>query len=218
MTEEEKIREIYECLLDKYGEPGEPFEISGVDYVIETILSQNTNDVNRDKAYRNLVDKYGHDYSAIENADLDELIDTIRIAGLAPSKAEWIQGALEIIHDEVGGYSIEFLEDMEVEEAKDWLTEIPGIGPKTAAVILCFYFRMPVFPVDTHVYRLCKRYGLVPENASRKKTHDIMEEKVSDDIKYPFHRLLIEHGRAECTARKDDCNCELCTRYGGEEK
>jgi len=213
MKDEEKIREIHQWLLDQYGEPGEPFEISGVDYVIETILSQNTNDVNRDKAYRNLVDKYGHDYEAIENADLDELTDTIRIAGLGPTKAERIKGALEIVREETGEYSIDFLEDMEVEEAKDWLTQISGIGPKTAAVILCFYFRMPVFPVDTHVQRLCRRYGLVPENASRKKTHEIMEEKVPNELKYPFHRLLIEHGRAECTARKDDCECELCEKF-----
>ncbi len=215
MDDKQKIREMYEWLLDRYGEPGEPFEINGVDYVIETILSQNTNDVNRDKAYRNLVDKYGHDYEAIENADINELIDTIRIAGLGPTKAERIQGALEIIREDTGGeYSIEFLEDKSVEDAKAWLTDIPGIGPKTASVILCFHFRMPTFPVDTHVHRLCKRYGLVPENASRKKTHEIMEEKVPDDIKYPFHRLLIEHGRAECTARKDNCECELCERYG----
>lgn len=215
MNHEEKIREIYDWLLDEYGEPGEPFEISGVDYVIQTILSQNTNDVNRDKGYRNLVDKYGHDYEAMENADLDELTDTIRIAGLGPTKAERIQGALEIIREKTGGeYSIEFLEDKGVDEAKEWLTEIQGIGPKTAAVILCFYFRMPVFPVDTHVHRLCRRYGLVPEDASRKKTHEIMEEKVPDEIKYPFHRLLIEHGRAECTAIKDDCKCELCKRFG----
>ncbi|MFB6292289.1 MAG: endonuclease III, partial [Candidatus Nanohaloarchaea archaeon] len=198
---EEKIREMNDWLLEEYGEPDEPDDISGVDYVIETILSQNTNDVNRDKAFQNLKERYGSDYAAIENADLEELTETIRIAGLGPTKAERIQGALETIRGKSGDYSIEFLADMDVDEAKEWLTDIPGIGPKTAAVILCFHFGMPVFPVDTHVHRLAKRYNLVPENASREKTHEILEEKVPDDIKYEFHRLLIEHGRAECTAR-----------------
>ncbi|MFB6213715.1 MAG: endonuclease III [Candidatus Nanohaloarchaea archaeon] len=216
MGEEEKIRDINQWLLDRYGEPEEPADIEPVELVIRVILSQNTNDINRDKAFQNLKDRYGLDYGEIENADLDELTDTIRVAGLGPTKAERIQGALEIIRKESGAYELEFLEDMSVEEAKDWLTEIPGIGPKSAAVILCFGFGKPVFPVDTHVHRLSKRYGLVPENASREKTHDIMEEKVPDDIKYEFHRNLIEHGREECAARKENCDCTLCERYGDE--
>lgn len=213
MDDEQKIREIYGWLLERYGEPDEPEDILPIELVIRVILSQNTNDINRDKAFQNLKERYGNDYGAIENADVEELTDTIRVAGLAPTKAERIQGALETIREESGGYSVDFLEDKSVEEAKEWLTSIPGIGPKSAAVILCFGFDKPVFPVDTHVHRLSKRYGLVPENASREKTHDIMEEKVPDDIKYPFHRLLIEYGREECTARKEDCGCELCRRY-----
>ena len=214
MGDEQKIRDVYDWLMERYGPAPEPSDISGVDYVIETILSQNTNDINRDKAFKQLKERYGDDHEAVENAPREELIDTIRIAGLGPTKAERIQEALRIIREEAGDYSIDFLEDYGIEEAKDWLTAIPGIGPKTAAVILCFYFRLPVFPVDTHVHRLARRYHLVPENASRKKTHEILEEKVPDDIKYQFHRLLIEHGRAECTARKKDCECELCQRYG----
>lgn len=212
MDEQEKIRAIYQELLEKYGEPEEPDGMSGIDYLIETILSQNTNDVNRDKAFRNLKDKYGDDYKAIENADREELIENIRIAGLGPTKAERIQKALRIVREDQGEYSIDFLEEMSVEEAKSWLTDIPGIGPKTASVILCFHFGMPTFPVDTHVHRLSKRLGLVPENASRTKTHEIMEEKVPDEIKYPFHILLITHGRNGCTAR--DESCEVCEKYG----
>ena len=212
--DEEKTRSIYEDLLEKYGEPEEPDGMSGIDYLIETILSQNTNDINRDKAFDNLKEKYGDEYESIENADRDELIDTIRIAGLGPTKAERIQEALRIVREDQDEYDMDFLQDMSVENAKKWLTDIPGIGPKTASVILCFHFGMPTFPVDTHVQRLSKRYGLVPENSSRTKTHDIMEEKVPDEIKYPFHILLITHGREECTARQDDCGCELCEKYG----
>lgn len=212
MEEEQKVRAIFDDLLEKYGEPEEPDGMSGIDYLIETILSQNTNDVNRDKAFRNLKEKYGDDYEAIENAEREKLIETIRIAGLGPTKAERIQEALKIVREYQGDYSIEFLEDMDVDEAKKWLTDIPGIGPKTASVILCFHFGMPTFPVDTHVHRLSKRLGLVPESASRTKTHNIMEEKVPDEIKYPFHRILITHGRNGCTAR--DESCELCEKYG----
>lgn len=212
MDEEEKIRAIYQELLEKYGQPDEAGDMPGIDYLIETILSQNTNDINRDKAFKNFKEKYGNDYEAVENADREELIDTIRIAGLGPTKAERIQEALRIVREDQGAYSIDFLEEMSVEDAKKWLTDIPGIGPKTASVILCFHFGMPTFPVDTHVHRLSKRLGLVPENSSRTRTHDIMEEKVPDEIKYPFHILLITHGRNSCTAR--DESCELCEKYG----
>jgi len=214
MDEKQKIRDIYEWLKDEYGPAPEPSEMSGVDYVIETILSQNTNDINRDKAFSNLKEKYGDDYKAIQNAPREELIETIRIAGLGPTKAERIQEALEIIYEKADKYSIEFLDEMSLEKGKKWLTDIPGIGPKTASVILGFHFKKPTIPVDTHVHRLSKRYNLVPEDASRTKTHDILEEKVPDEIKYGFHRLLIEHGREECSARKEDCNCKLCQLYG----
>lgn len=213
MEDREKIRDIYSFLLQKYGEPGEPEDLDGIDFVVRVILSQNTNDINRDRAFEKLKERYDS-YEEVENAPREELVDTVRVAGLGPTKAERIQEALRIIREESGDYSIDFLGDKTVEEAKDWLTAIPGIGPKSAAVILCFYFRFPVFPVDTHVHRLCRRYGLVPGNASREKTHDIMEEKVPDEIKYPFHILLITHGREECTARKDNCQCEMCKKYG----
>lgn len=213
VDEVQKIREIYQFLKDKYGEAPEPSEMSGIDYVIETILSQNTNDINRDKAFKQLKDKYGEDYKSIQNAPQEELINTIRVAGLGPTKAERIQEALEIIHDKADKYSVEFLDDMSLEEGKKWLTDIPGIGPKTASVILGFHFKKPTIPVDTHVHRLVNRYGLVPEGSSRAKTHNVLEEKVPDKIKYGFHRLLIEHGRAECKAIDEDCGCELCQKY-----
>ncbi len=213
MNEENKIRRIHGWLKETYGPAPEPSEMPGIDYVVETILSQNTNDINRDKAFKNLKKKYGDDYEEIRYADMEELIDTIRIAGLGPTKAERIQEALRIIYEKEGRYSVKFLNKLSLEEGKKWLTDIPGIGPKTASVILGFHFKKPTIPVDTHVHRLANRYGLVPEGSSRKKTHDILEKKVPDEIKYSFHRLLIEHGRAECKASKDNCECELCQRY-----
>lgn len=217
---EEEIREIYEGLRERYGEAEEPNNHSGIEYLIETILSQNTNDINRDKAFKNLQEKYGEDWEKVENADREELIDTIRIAGLGPTKAERIQEALRIVREDEefsgGEYSIEFLNEMSVEDGKKWLTDIPGIGPKTAAVILCFHFRKPVIPVDTHVHRISQRFELVPEGCSRTRTHEILEKIVPDDIKYGFHILLITHGRETCKAKGhvDKGNCfERCNYY-----
>ncbi len=201
----EEIREIYQELKDFYGEAPEPPELTGVEYLVETILSQNTNDINRDKAFDNLQEKYDS-WEEVENEEREELIDTIRVAGLGPTKADRIQNALRIIREETEGeYSLEFIEDMSVEDGKDWLEEIPGIGPKTAAIILCFHFKKPVIPVDTHVHRISKRLGLIPKDASRKQAHKILDEKVPDDIKYGFHRLLITHGREHCKARNPTC-------------
>jgi endonuclease-3 len=94
---------------------------------------------------------------------------------------------------------------MSIEDGKAWLTEIPGIGPKTAAIILCFHFGKPVMPVDTHVHRISQRLSLVPEGVSRTKSHDLLEERVPNDIKYEFHRLLIDHGRKHCKAQHATC-------------
>jgi endonuclease-3 len=204
-SEIENIKRINRELKEYYGEPERPSDQSGVDYLVETILSQNTNDINRDKAFRNLKEKYGDEWEKVENADIDDLTDTIRVAGLGPTKANRIQKALKIIWEDQGEYSLDFIEDMSVEKGKDWLTEIPGVGPKTAAIILCFHFKKPVMPVDTHVHRVTKRLDLIPENASRSKAHDILEEKVPDDMKYEFHRLLIDHGREHCKAQNPTC-------------
>ena len=212
----EEIQKIHEELLERYGEPEKPSELTGIEYLIETILSQNTNDINRDKAFDNLKEKYGDDWKTVENTDHEELTDTIRVAGLGPTKAERIQEALHIIREDQNEYSIGFIDDLSVEEGKKWLTEIPGIGPKTAAVILCFHFKKPVIPVDTHVQRIAQRFELVPENCTRTRTHEILEEIVPDEIKYSLHILLITHGRETCKARNhlDNENCfERCKHY-----
>lgn len=206
MSYEEKIRKINNRLKDYYGEPERPIDQSGIDYLVETILSQNTNDINRDKAFKNLKKEYDT-WEAVENADREDLIDTIRIAGLGPTKAERIQESLKIVREDQGEYSLEFIDDMSIEDGKKWLTDIPGIGPKTAAIILCFYFGKPVMPVDTHVHRVSQRLGLIPEGTSRKKAHEILEDRVPDELIYEFHRLLIDHGREHCKARNATC-CE----------
>ncbi|MFO7793469.1 MAG: endonuclease III [Candidatus Nanohaloarchaea archaeon] len=203
---ESKIREINQRLKDYYGEPERPTDQSGIDYLVETILSQNTNDINRDKAFKQLKEKYDS-WDQVEKSDREELIDTIRVAGLGPTKAERIQESLRIVREDQGEYSLEFIDEMSIEDGKKWLTDIPGIGPKTAAIILCFYFGKPVMPVDTHVHRISQRLGLIPEGTSREKAHEILEDRVPDELIYEFHILLIYHGREHCKAQNATC-CE----------
>jgi endonuclease-3 len=133
---------------------------------------------------------------------------------LANQKARRIKDALRTVREyNDGGYSMEFIKEMDVNEALEWLTDIRGIGPKTAGIILLFRFDKPYFPVDTHCERVVKRFGLIPEDASYEKAHELLAERVPDDIHYTFHRLLIDHGREYCSARNADCDNPICDRF-----
>ena len=206
---QEKYKVVSSILSDVYGElewqPGQ----SPMDELISCILSQNTNDNNRDKAFDALKARYSS-WQDVVDAPQDELIDIIRPAGLANQKGRSIQNALERIHEERGAYDIEFLRDMSIEDAKDWLINLKGIGPKTAAIVLCFGFGLPAFPVDTHVHRTSKRIGFIPDKISADKAHPAMEAIVPPEDYYAFHIYLIRHGRDTCNARKPLCNqCPL---------
>jgi len=165
------------------------------------------------RAAEALFERYD-DFAAIEAADHDELAETIRVAGLADQKAARIQRALAAIREETGGaYSLAFLDAMATADAKDWLTEIKGVGPKTASVVLNFHFGKPTMAVDTHVERVSKRFGLVPESASNQAAHVALDEIVPDELIYPLHVLLIRHGRTHCSARNADCDNPVCEAY-----
>jgi endonuclease-3 len=145
---------------------------------------------------------------------VDELAEVIRVAGLPETKATRIQRALAAIREETGGaYSLAFLDAMPTAEAKAWLTDIKGIGPKTASVVLNFHFGKPTMAVDTHVERVSKRFGLVPASASNARAHDVLDAVVPDELTYPLHVLLIEHGRTHCSARTPDCDNPVCATY-----
>lgn len=211
---EERIRAIHSALLAEHGKPDSPSDMVPVDSIIHTILSQNTADENRDRAWESLLDEFGHDYKTIEKADHDRLADSIRTAGLANQKATRIQDALRTIREHTGGeYSVEFIENMDVEEARTWLTNIKGIGPKTAGIVLLFRFGKPYFPVDTHCERLAKRFQLISPDTSAEKAHGILSEAVPDEIMYSFHVLLITHGREYCTARNANCDNDVCREF-----
>jgi hypothetical protein len=133
-------------------------------------------------------------------------VEAIRTAGLANQKGPRIQNALRIITEQQGELSLDFLADMEIEEARKWLTSIKGVGPKTAAIVLCFALGKPAFPVDTHVHRVTRRLGLISPKTPREQAHTLLEELLPMEIYYPFHMNLIPHGRQVCKSQQPRCS------------
>ncbi|MDE2858062.1 MAG: endonuclease III [Chloroflexota bacterium] len=214
-----KYGSIAAALTEVYGELDWSRNQDGMDELVSCILSQSTNDTNRDRAFERLKSSY-ESWHAVRFAEIGELTDIIRPAGLANQKAPRIQDVLATIHDKAGEYSIDFLDELSIEEAKDWLVSLKGIGPKTAAIVLCFAYGRPAFPVDTHIYRVSKRIGFIPEKLSANDAHPVMEAIVPADDYYQFHIQLIQHGRDTCHARKPACErCSItghCDYFAGD--
>lgn len=211
-----KTEEVHHRLLDTYGEPTWRPHLDPVSELVSTILSQNTNDVNRDVAYDRLTSRLPT-WEQVRDVDVEVVIEAIRPAGLANQKAPRIQESLRFITLERGELSLDFLGDWPVDEAKSWLTSMKGVGPKTAAIVLLFSLGRPAFPVDTHVHRVAKRLGLIAPQTSREKAHEELERLVSPEDYYAFHLNLIRHGRQVCTSRKPHCQAcplqDLCDYY-----
>ena len=211
-----KTREVQSRLLETYGEPSWRSDLDPVSQLVSTILSQNTNDVNRDVAYERLTQRLPT-WEAVRDAGVEEVVEAIRPAGLANQKGPRIQEALRTITEERGELDLGFLADLPLEEARDWLTSMKGVGPKTAAIVLLFALDRPAFPVDTHVHRVTKRLGLIGPKTSREKAHDEMERLVEPKDYFVFHINLIQHGRQICSSRKPNCSeCplqDLCNYY-----
>ena len=199
-----KYAPVAQALTEVHGELDWTRAQDGMDELVSCILSQSTNDTNRDRAFARLKAAYD-DWAAVRNAELDELVEVIRPAGLANQKAPRIQAALERIFDEAGEYSIDFLNDRAIDAAKNWLCSLRGVGPKTAAIVLCFAYGRAAFPVDTHIYRVCKRIGFIPEKLSANDAHPVMEAIAPPEDYYQFHIQLIQHGRDTCHARRPAC-------------
>jgi len=194
---------LHNLLLPEYGDhPWHPHD--PVSSLVSTILSQNTNDVNRDRAFEQLQERFPT-WEAVRDAPPEEVIAAVRPAGLAPTKGPRIQEALRRVAAERGEISLDFLAEIDLEEAREWLLSIPGVGPKTAAIVLLFALGRPAFPVDTHVHRVARRLGLIPEKTNREKAHALLETLIPSEIYYPFHLNLIAHGRAVCHARTPEC-------------
>ena len=202
-----KALKVHQKLIETFGEPVWRNPLPPVDELVSTILSQNTNDVNRDRAFDSLREKFPT-WEKVRDADTDEVIEAVRVAGLANQKGPRIQQVLRAISEERGSLELSFLEELPIEEARDWLTKFKGVGPKTAAIVLCFSLNRPAFPVDTHVYRLTGRIGLRPEKISVEQAHPYLESVFPPETYYAAHLNIIRLGREVCHARKP--NCPVC--------
>ncbi len=206
---EELARQVHKRLLDFYGQPVWRTPLPPVDELVSTILSQNTNDTNRDRAFSSLRERFPT-WEAVRDADPAAVIEAIRTAGLANQKGPRIQQVLKDITAERGSLDLGFLQDLPLEEARGWLMKHKGVGPKTAAIVLLFSLGRPAFPVDTHIYRVSGRLGLRPENMSLEESHRTLERLFPPEAYYAAHLNLIRLGREICLARKPECDhCPL---------
>jgi len=212
-----KMRQISDGLLDVYGPIEWITRRKAIDELVYTILSQHTSDVNSERAFANLMSEFG-DFDSVADADEKEIEITIRSGGLSKSKAPRIKKVLNEIRAEVGSFDLSFLSEMPMQNAKEWLMKFNGIGPKTAAIILCFSFQMPAMPVDTHIFRVSKRLGLIGKKITAEKAHDLLEGVVPSAEVFQFHMFLIRHGRDTCKARRPSCDVcvlsHICPSFG----
>jgi len=210
--------EIHHRLLLAYGEPSwRPF-YAPMDELVLTFLSQNTSDLNSGRAFQSLKARFP-DWQAVLDAPVQEVADAIRSGGLADRKAPRIQKALRRILEERGDFNIDFLTDLPVDDAMNWLTSFDGIGHKTASIVMLFCFGREAFPVDTHVGRVTRRLGLAAPKDTEEKIKGLWERLVPSEWYYALHLNLIRHGREVCHAPRPECGrCvlnDLC-RYEGK--
>jgi len=199
-------------LEELYGRPEwEPCRDATEELVL-TILSQHTSDLNAERAFGELRRSLPT-WDAVVDAPADAVAEAIRSGGLALQKAPRIRRALRHIRGERGDYSLDFLATMEPGHARDWLTRIDGVGPKTASVVLLFCFGLPLMPVDTHVHRVTRRIGLIPAHATADQAHDLALDVFPLERIYEAHVNLITHGRRVCLARRPACDlCPIAPR------
>jgi endonuclease III len=203
-TEPLTPNEIIARLRAEYGEPEWRPHGDATAELVLTLLSQNTSDSNSGRAFSRLLQRFP-DWQSVVEAPLPEVEDAIRPGGLAPTKAPRLQAMLAEVKSRTGGFDLSFLAGMPVEEAREWLRTLPAVGPKTAACVLLFGLGMPGLPVDTHVFRVATRLGIVEEKMGPDKAQTFLEALVPPQDHFGFHILLIRHGRHCCSARSPNC-------------
>ncbi len=202
-------REIVQRLSSLYGAPtwrphGDPMT-----ELVLTILSQNTSDANSGRAFMRLKARFPT-WESLLAAEPAAIEEAIRVGGLSQVKAVRIKALLEEVLRRRGSLDLSFLSQMTPDEARAWLEGLPGVGPKTAACVMLFSLGMPALPVDTHVHRVALRLGLVPPRTPPARAQALLEAWVPPELHYPFHVLLIRHGRRLCRAQRPLCpRCPL---------
>ncbi len=216
MTPAEHALTVHQRLLEFYGYPEWRNPLPPLDELVSTILSQNTNDLNRDRAFQALRIAFPT-WEAVRDADRTSVIAAIRPAGLANQKGPRIQQILGEITLLRGELDLSFLAELPIGEARQWLMQFNGVGPKTAAIVLLFSLNKPAFPVDTHIYRVSGRLGLRPVSVSAEEAHTILADLLPPVSYYSAHLNIIRLGREICQARKPQCpRCplqDLCVYY-----
>ena len=202
-----KAQQVYHLLADSLGPAEWSSPLPPLDELVSTILSQNTNDRNRDIAFNRLRAQFAT-WEEVRDAPPAQVIECIRPAGLANQKGPRIQEVLRSISLERGALELDFLYSLAPEEAMAWLMRFKGVGPKTESIVLQFSLGKPAFPVDTHVYRTSGRIGLRPERMTVEQTHAHLASLFTPDQYGPGHINLLRLGRQICHARKP--NCEVC--------
>ncbi|MCS5666426.1 MAG: endonuclease III [Dehalococcoidia bacterium] len=198
------IARTIEMMTEQYGPFDQEPRLPPTDEMVFTILSQHTSDTNSSRAYRRLMDRF-ITLDTVASADVGEIEEAIAPGGLAKIKAPRIKEVLNRILELNGSLDLSFLGEMPLKDAKAWLRHLPGIGPKSAGIVLSFSLGMPAMAIDTHIYRVSQRLGLIGPKVSADRAHDLLEEKVEPDEVFNFHVSYINHGRQVCRAQRPLC-------------
>ena len=183
-----------------------------LDELIATVLSQHTSDLNSERAFASLRGRYGT-WEAAAAATDEAVADAIRSGGMADQKAPRIRAILATVKAREGTTDLSRLQTLDDGAVREYLTSLPGVGPKTAACVLLFSMGRPAFPVDTHVHRVAGRLAWIPARVSPARAQELLEERVPEEIRYPLHLALVAHGRRVCRARAP--RCEICVLSAG---
>jgi len=198
------IDDIIHRLQREYGLPRWQTRRDPLSELVGSILSQNTSDVNSHRAFDSLISTFGT-WENVAETDVDLIARAIRGGGLARIKAGRIKTILQGIVEARGSLDLGFLRELPLPQARAWLEALPGVGPKTAACVLLFSLDMPALPVDTHVYRVSKRLGMIDSRVSPQQAHQLLEAMVPAEAIYRFHVNMLTHGRKVCRAQRPLC-------------
>lgn len=213
----QRLTPILARLRLAYGAPPAPRRLAPLDELVLTVLSQNTNDTNRDRAYADLRARFPS-WDDVADAPLPAIARAIRRGGLGPTKSVRLRELLRELRARGIPLDERAFARMRSSTLWDLLVGLNGVGPKTAACVLLFSLGRPYFPVDTHVHRVSRRLGLVPEKADAATTQELLQAEVAARDVYALHMLLIRHGREVCVARRPLCSgCvlnDICPRVG----